>query len=282
MAPRYRNRAPRESWYYRHRLPVRIMHWINVIALLALLLSGLQIFNAHPALYWGKSSYNGHAPLLEMSAQQGSDGRVVGTTTVFGHRFTTTGVFGASKAPDGTWLARGFPTWLTLPGPQWLAMGRRWHFFFAWVFVLNGFAYLIWSVASRHLARDLWPDRGDRRSIGRSISDHLLFRHPRGEAARRYNVLQKLAYLFVIFLLLPFIALMGMAMSPRLDALLPGWIDLVGGRQSARTLHFLAALLIVLFVLVHLFEIVVSGARNHLRAMITGYYRVPEEDRDER
>ena len=278
MPPVETGSAPREPLYYRHRLPVRIMHWINVIALLALLLSGLQIFNAHPALHWGKSSYSGRAPLLELSAQQRADGSLVGTTTLFGHRFTTTGVLGASRDAGGTLQARGFPSWLTLPGPQWLAMGRRWHFFFAWVFVLNGFAYLTWSVASRHLARDLWPDRGDRRSIGRSIRDHLLLRHPRGEAAKRYNVLQKLAYLFVIFVLLPFIALMGMAMSPRLDTLLPGWVDLVGGRQSARTLHFLAALLIVLFVCVHLFEVVISGARNNLRSMITGRYRVPAEE----
>lgn len=267
--------ASPDPLYYRHRLPVRIMHWINAIALLALLLSGLQIFNAHPALYWGKSSYTGHPPLLAMNAEQRADGAVVGTTLLFGHRFTTTGVLGASKDADGQMQARGFPSWLTVPGPQWLAMGRRWHFFFAWVFVLNGLAYLIYSAVSRHLSRDLWPDRQDRRSIGQSMRDHLRFRHPHGEAAKRYNVLQKLTYLLVIFVLLPFIALMGWAMSPRLDSLIPGWVDLVGGRQSARTLHFLAALLIVLFVGVHLFEVVISGAWNNLRSMITGRYRVP-------
>lgn len=277
MTPVDRGSAPREPLYYRHRLPVRIMHWINVLALTLLLMSGLQIFNAHPALYWGHSSYSGRAPLLSIGAEQRADGSLQGVTTLFGHRFPTTGVLGASRV-GGQLVERGFPAWLTLPGPQWLAMGRRWHFFFAWVFVLNGLAYLVYTVASRHLARDLWPDRQDRRSIGRSIRDHLRFRHPRGDAARRYNVLQKFTYLFVIFGLLPFIALMGWAMSPRLDTLIPGWVDLVGGRQSARTLHFIAAWLIVAFVLVHVFEVVISGTWNNLRSMISGRYRVPPEE----
>ena len=256
------------------------MHWINVVALLVLLMSGLQIFNAHPTLNWGQSSYSGRAPILDMSAREQGDGSMVGVTTVFGHAFNTTGVFGASKDADGQWQERGFPSWLTLPGPQWLAMGRLWHFFFAWVFVLNGLAYVAYSAASRHLSRDLWPDRLDRRSIGQSIKDHLRLRHPRGEAAKRYNVLQKSAYLLVIFVLLPLIIVMGWAMSPQLDSVIPGWVELVGGRQSARTLHFLAALLIVAFVFVHLFEVVVTGAWNNLRSMITGRYRVPLEEND--
>ena len=103
---------------------------------------------------------------------------------------------------------------------------------------------------------------------------HLLLRHPQGEAARRYNILQKLAYLSVIFVLFPLAILMGWAMSPGLNALLPGWIDVVGGRQSARTLHFIAAWLLVAFVAVHVFEVIVSGFWNHLRSMITGRYRI--------
>jgi thiosulfate reductase cytochrome b subunit len=110
--------------------------------------------------------------------------------------------------------------------------------------------------------------------VGRSILDHLRFRHPSGEAARHYNVLQKIAYLSVIFGLLPFMILMGLALSPRWDSLWPGWVDLFGGRQSARTLHFIAALLIVLFTLVHVFEVLVSGLWNNLRSMITGRYEV--------
>jgi thiosulfate reductase cytochrome b subunit len=231
-----------EISYYRHSLPVRILHWTNAVALCVLFMSGLQIFNAHPALNWGKSSYTGTADFFA--------------------------------------LAHGFPSWLTLPGGQWLAMGRRWHLFFAWIFVLNGLVYVCYSVASRHLTRDLAPTRMDLRSIGRSIIDHLRFRHATGEAARRYNVLQKLTYLFVIFGLLPFVMLMGWALSPRLDTVVPGWVDLVGGRQSARTLHFIAAWALVAFVLVHVFEVLISGVVNNLRSMISGRYIVESEHAD--
>jgi len=262
--------------YYRHRLPVRITHWINVLAFFILLMSGLQIFNAHPALNWGKSSYSGAPPLLAMRVET-TDAGAIGVTEVLGHTFDTTGVLGLSTGTDGKPVRRGFPAWATLPGPRWLAMARRWHLFFAWVFVINGLLWLAWSMASGHLARDLAPTRADWRSIGRSLLDHLRFRHPRGEAARRYNVLQKLAYLIVIFGLLPLVILMGWAMSPWLDSLFPGWVDIVGGRQSARTLHFLAAWALVAFILVHVFEVIVSGAWNNLRAMITGRYRLPED-----
>ena len=248
------------------------MHWINVLAFVVLLMSGLQIFNAYPALHWGKSSYDGRPPILHMGARMDARGNPVGVTRVFGREFDTTGVLGLS---DG--VRRGFPAWITLPSHQWLAMGRRWHFFFAWMLVINGLAYLAYTVASRHLTRDLVPTRADWRSIGQSLRDHLLLRHPRGEAATRYNVLQKLAYLGVIFVLFPLVILMGWAMSPGLNALLPGWVDLFGGRQAARTIHFVVAWLLVAFVLIHLFEVVVSGFWNNLRAMVTGRYRVTDE-----
>ena len=267
--------------YYRHTLPVRLMHWINVVALTVLLLSGLNIFSAHPALYWGKSSYSGREPVFEISAREDDNGDPVGVTTIFGHDFVTTGVLGASGGPDDELVARAFPSWLTIPDSRWLAMARRWHLFFAWAFVINGLCYLAYSIASRHLARDLAPDAMDWRSIGRSIVDHLRFKHPTGEAAKRYNVLQKLSYLAVIFVLLPLVILMGFAMSPWLDSLFAGWVDLVGGRQSARTIHFIVAWLIVAFVLIHVFEVVISGFWNHLRSMITGRYRVDVEAADE-
>lgn len=263
--------------YYRHSLPVRVMHWINVIALTILFMSGLQIFNAHSALYWGKSSYTGKPALLAIQGFQGANGELRGVTRVFGHEFDTTGVLGVSANRDGAIVARGFPWWLTIPDNQWLSMARTWHFFFAWVFVLNGLAYLAWSVASRHLARDLFPDGRDWRSIGQSIRDHLRFKHPAGEEAKRYNVLQKIAYLAVIFVLLPLVITMGFAMSPWADTAWPGWIDVFGGRQSARTIHFVVAWLLVGFVLIHVFEVIVSGFWNHLRSMISGRYRVERE-----
>jgi thiosulfate reductase cytochrome b subunit len=137
----------------------------------------------------------------------------------------------------------------------------------------------VYTVASRHLARDLLPSGRDLRGIGASIVDHLRLRHPTGEAATRYNVLQKLAYLAVVFVLLPLIVLMGLGMSPRLDTLFGGWVDWFGGRQSVRSIHFIVAWLLVAFVLVHLVMVVVTGPLNNLRAMIPGGYRVPREKR---
>jgi thiosulfate reductase cytochrome b subunit len=267
--------------YYRHTLPVRVMHWINVIALTILLLSGLNIFSAHPALYWGKSSYTGRPPVFEITATEAAGGDLIGVTRIFGHDFVTTGLLGASEGPDGEVVPRAFPSWLTIPDTRWLAMARRWHLFFAWVFVINGLCYVAYSVAARHFTRDLAPTAADWRSVGRSIIEHLRFKHPSGEAAKRYNVLQKLAYLAVIFVLLPLVILMGFAMSPWLNSLLPGWVDVFGGRQSARTIHFIVAWLLVAFVLIHVFEVIVSGFWNHLRSMVTGRYRVEVEATDE-
>lgn len=260
--------------YRRHAWPVRLMHWINVLAFVVLLMSGLQIFNAHPALNWGKSSYTGHPPVLHMYARMDAQGNPNGVTRILGHEFDTTGVLGLSAGMDGLPVQRGFPAWITLPGQQWLALARRWHFFFAWVLVINGLAYIAYTLVSRHLTRDLVPSQTDWRSIGPSIRDHLLLRHAQGEAAKRYNILQKLAYLGVIFALFPLLILMGWAMSPGLGALLPGWVDLFGGRQSARTIHFVVAWALVAFVFIHVFEVIVSGFWNNLRSMITGRYRI--------
>ncbi len=259
---------------YRHRLPVRLMHWINVISLTLLLGSGLNIFNAHPALYWGQDSHF-TSPWLSIGARDTPAGPV-GVTRFAGREWETTGVLGVS-AVDGETRARGFPSWATVPGPQWLAMARHWHLFFAWVFVVNGVAYVLYALFSRHLSRDLLPTRAELRGIGTSIKNHLLFRHPTGEAAKRYNVLQSLAYLVVIFGLLPLVVVAGLAMSPRLDAVYAGWVDLLGGRQSARSLHFIAAAGLLLFTLIHLFEVIVAGVWNEIRSMLTGWYTVPAD-----
>lgn len=229
-----------ERTVLRHPPAIRILHWINVVALLVLLTSGLQIFNAHPALYWGEQSYSGHGPIFA--------------------------------------LANGFPSWITLPTSQWLAMGRRWHLFFAWVLVINGAIYLAYSTASRHLQRDIRPTRGDLGAIPASVVDHLLLRRPRGVEALRYNPLQRVAYLAVIAFLLPFTILMGMGLSPGLDSLVPGWVDLFGGRQSVRTLHFLGAMGLVAFTAIHVIEVFLNDPLNELRSMITGRFRVRDDD----
>jgi thiosulfate reductase cytochrome b subunit len=268
--------APSRSLYYRHALAVRVMHWINAIALTLMLMSGLQIFNAHPALYVGDSSYSGRPAWLEIGAREDAQGKPFGYTRLFGHEFITTGVLGLST-DDARMYAQGFPSWLTIPSHQWLAMARAWHFFFAWVFLVNGLCFIVYTIASRHLARDLLPTREDIRGLGSSIVDHLRFRHPAGEAAKRYNVLQKFAYMTVIYVLLPLIVLMGLGMSPRLDTLFGGWVGWFGGRQTVRSIHFIVAWLLVAFVLIHVFEVIVTGFWNNLRSMITGRYRIPQE-----
>jgi len=264
------------SLYLRHAVPVRIMHWVNVVALTLMFMTGLQIFNSHPALYWGTSSYAGRPAWLEIGAREDAAGNPVGYTRILGHEFTTSGVLGTS-VDGGRMYAQGFPSWLTVPSHQWLSMARTWHFFFAWVFLINGLCYVVYAIVARHLTRDLLPTRDDVRGIGVSIVDHLRFRHPTGEAAKRYNVLQKFAYLTVIFILLPLIVLMGFGMSPRLDALFGGWVGWFGGRQSVRSIHFIVAWMLVAFVLIHVFEVIVTGLWNNVRSMITGRYRVPEE-----
>ena len=143
---------------YRHRLPVRVMHWINVVCMAILLGSGLNIFNAHPTLYWGHDSVTG-TPWLSIRGVNTPQGPV-GKTRLGSAEFTTTGVLGISQV-DGRPTERGFPSWATIPGPQWLAMARHWHLFFAWLFVVNGVAYVLYTVFSRHLVKDLVPTRDE-------------------------------------------------------------------------------------------------------------------------
>jgi len=151
-------------------------------------------------------------------------------------------------------------------------MARHWHFFFAWLFVINGVCYLAYSITSKHVQHDLLLNKKDLASFWQSVKDHARFKHPTGEDAIPYNVLQKMAYLSVIFILLPLIILMGMAMSPFLNSLTSGWVDLFGGRQTARTIHFIIAWLLVGFVFIHVFEVIITGFWNDIRSMITGQY----------
>ncbi len=263
---------------YRHSGAVRITHWLNALVLLVLLMSGLQIFNAHPALYIGsKSTFDD--PLLSMTEVDEGDS-TKGVTTIFGHDFDTTGVLGVSIDADGSADERGFPWSVTLPDHRDLSMGRRWHFFFAWLFLFNGLIYLAWSLASGHLRRDLAPTGEDIKHIGSSIAEHARLRFPKGDEAKRYNVLQKLTYLFVALVLLPLMLITGLAMSPGMDAAFPLLLDILGGRQTARTIHFISASFIVLFVMVHLVMVLISGVWNNLRSMITGRYEIePAEEK---
>jgi len=274
-----KTRSPGEL-VYRHALPVRLTHWVNVLCLLVLLMSGLQIFNAHSRLYIGNRSDLDHQ-LLAMRAVQNADGSLAGLTTIGDRTFDTTGILGLSKGSSGEFESRGFPSWITLPSYRDLSTGRRWHFFFAWLFVINGLFYLGYSLVSGHLGRDLVPTLTQLKHIGHDIVEHIKLRFPKGEEAKHYNVLQKLAYLSVVLVLLPLVVLTGLTMSPGLDAAFPFLLDLFGGRQTARTIHFLCATGIVLFVIVHVVMVLLSGVFNNLRSMITGRYVIEGAD-DER
>ena len=262
---------------YRHPLLVRLTHWANAASLLVLLLSGLQILCAHPAFYWGNTSRFAH-PIAAILSDTAADGEPRGTLVALGEQFDTTGVLGASKGSDGQMGQRAFPGWITLPAELDLGAGRRWHFFFAWVFVLNGALYLLQGLLSRRLPGELVPTRAQLAHIGGSILDHLRLRFSHGAEARRYNVLQKLAYLPVVFGLLPLMVLTGLAMSPAIDARFPFLPILLGGRQSARTLHFLSASGLVLFALVHVLMVIAAGPLNELRSMITGWFVIKPEE----
>lgn len=262
--------------FYRHRLPVRITHWLNALCLLFLLGSGLNIFNAHPRLYWGQYGADADKAFLAIGAVE-RDGATHAITRIGDWHLDTTGLLGWSKA-EGEHVARAWPAWVTIPSFQDLADARHWHFLFAWLLTLNGLAYLGWSLLSHHLQKDIVPTLADLRALPRSLIDHVRLRHPTGEAAKRYNPLQRLAYLGVITLIATMVAT-GLTMSPGFDAVCPWLLDLFGGRQSARSLHFIAAALIVLFVAIHLVEVVLAGPINEVRSMLTGRYVVPKEPR---
>jgi thiosulfate reductase cytochrome b subunit len=262
---------PRIERVYRHRLLVRISHWLNVPFLFILIMSGLQIFNAHPALYWGDRSDRDKA-LLSIRPVDTESGEVKGVTTILGHQFDTTGALGYS---DG--MRRAFPAWATIPSAKWLAMGRQWHLFFAWLFVINGLIFTAYALASRHATRDLAPTGRDLRGIGKSVKDHLIFRHPSSDEAKRYNVLQKLAYGGILFIIAPLIVLTGLAMSPTIDTVYPWILTILGGRQTARTIHFVACFSFVGFIVVHVLHVILTGFLNNVRSMITGWFIIKHE-----
>jgi thiosulfate reductase cytochrome b subunit len=273
-------RRPRRLAVYRHTRITRLTHWINLLCSTVLLMSGLQIFMAHPALYWGQSGADADRPAFEIGADNSGGGSPVGFTRIGSLTFETTGILGVSRNASGDPAERAFPRWATLPGWRDLALGRRWHFFFAWLFAANLLVYLVAGLASGHFWRDLLPSRQQLRprALLHDIAGHLRLKFPRGEASRGYNPLQKLTYLCVVFVLLPLMILTGLAMSPGMDAILPWLVDLFGGRQSARTIHFIAASLILLFVFVHVAMVLLAGPLNELRAMFTGRFAIFVED----
>lgn len=239
----------------RHAPATRLWHWLNAATLAIMLMSGLMIFNAHPRLYWGH--YGADAP-----------GR-----------------------PDPAWLDLSkvnggipFPGWITIPSHYSLADARLWHFSFAWLLVAALTLYLVWGLVCGHLRRNLAPRQAELAPahLWHDISQHARLRFPTGAAALHYNILQKLAYGGVLFVLLPGVILTGLTLSPGLNAALPWLVDLFAGRQSARSLHFLCAGGLVGFFLIHIAMVVLAGPVNEIRAMITGWYRLPRAPQEEK
>lgn len=231
---------PPPRMIYRHRLITRVWHWINAVAVLVLIGSGLTISNAHKYLYWGQAGAN----------------------------------------PRDAWLhVPRFGSWLTIPSYYSLAAGRMWHLFFALVLAFSLLIYLVWSLANRHIQRDLRVRREELRPkhLIEDAKAHLdlRFHDPKDPAA--YNIFQKLSYVAVLFVLLPLVIFTGLALSPGMDAAIPFLTDMFGGRQSARSIHFICMALLTLFTVVHLALVILAGPINEVRSMITGKWKVPDE-----
>jgi Ni/Fe-hydrogenase b-type cytochrome subunit len=253
---------------YRHNRVTRATHWVNAVALTVLFMSGLMIFNAYPHLHWGSKAEPEEA-FFSIYASDDT-GELRAYTELYGRRVETTGVLGTQNTAMGP-TARAFPSWITIPGFYWLAGGRRWHFFFAWLFVLNGIFYFIYNRANGHMAKfTLLP-----RDVPKLLPMALYYLHLRQTSPQdgEYNPLQKLAYTSVFFILTPLVMVTGLAMSPQIGVAFNWLPALFGGRQSARSFHFIMAFAFAFFTLGHVMMVVTTGAFNNMRSMVSGWYR---------
>ncbi len=223
----------------RHSAVVRVTHWITALCFFALLVSGVEIVISHPRFYWGETG-NVLTPAL----------------------FTLPIPASRSSVPTGY----GF----VLPDQN--GWSRSLHFQAAWAVVLTGLLYVVTGVITRHFQRHLVPAGSDLTgaALWKAIADHLRFKPPGEAEAWSYNVLQRIAYTGVIFVLFPLMIWTGLAMSPAIVSVFPATVTVFGGQQSARTLHFFGSLLLVLFLLVHIGMVWLAGFRNRMRTMITG------------
>jgi thiosulfate reductase cytochrome b subunit len=256
----------------RQRLSTRLWHWVNVVCLLVLLSSGLMIFNAHPRLYWGQYGANPDSAWLEIG-----DKNDRGFLQLGSQQIDTDGVLGRWHDANGAVQSRAFPHWITLPSSYSLAIARRWHMAFALLFAFALTLYMGRSLFNGHIRGDLHIRRAEwsPKHIWGDIVDHARLRFPTGVAALRYNIRQKFSYISVIFILLPLMIGTGLTMSPGIDAAWPWLLDLFGGRQSARSIHFITAFLLVAFFFVHIAMVLLAGPINEVRSIVTGNYRLP-------
>jgi thiosulfate reductase cytochrome b subunit len=254
---------------YRQAIVTRLTHWTWAICLFFLLLTGLNIFNARPQLYWGQESGFEYDNTIFQIGAEAVDGKLRGYTDIGGLKFDTTGVLGVSGTEIRP-LQRAFPPWATIPSGYDLATSRVVHFFFGWLFVAVMFVWFVFSFFNGHIRRDVIPTPKDVAGLPQDVVDHATFKF---KHARSYSPLQKLTYFGVFFVLFPLIILTGLTMSPGMDAAWPWLLDIFGGRQTARTIHFIVMVLLVLFFIVHIIMVILAGPLNELRSMITGYYR---------
>jgi thiosulfate reductase cytochrome b subunit len=218
---------------------VRVTHWITTLCFFALLVSGVEIVISHPRFYWGETGNDLTPTLFKLPIP-------------------------ASRAL--------VPTGYGFVLPDQNGWSRYLHFQAAWVIVFTGLLYGISILLNGHLQRDLFPAKADFswRALSTTVASHLRFRRPAESEAWSYNVLQRISYLFVIFVLFPLIIWTGLAMSPAFVSAVPAAVNIFGGQQSARTLHFFVTIALVLFLLVHVGMVWLAGFRSRMRAMITG------------
>jgi thiosulfate reductase cytochrome b subunit len=223
----------------RHSALVRVTHWITTLCFLALLVSGAEIVVSHPRFYWGETG-NDLTPALFKLPIPASRNLV--------------------------------PTGYGYVLPDQNGWSRYLHFQAAWVVVSTGLLYAISGFFTGHFRKNLLPRKADLSwlTFSSSIAKHLRFEQPSEAEAWSYNVLQRLTYLFVIFVLFPLVIWTGLAMSPAFVSAVPATVTLLGGQQSARTIHFFVSLALLLFLLVHVGMVCLAGFRSRMRAMITG------------
>jgi thiosulfate reductase cytochrome b subunit len=230
----------------RHSALVRVTHWITTLCFLALFVSGAEIVISHPRFYWGETGNDLTQPLFKLPIPAS-------------RRLVPTG-YGYVLPDQNGW-------------------SRYLHFQAAWVVVLTGLLYLISGLSTGNFWRNLLPLKTDLswRAFSVSIADHLRFKRPSEAEAWSYNLLQRLSYLFVIFILFPLVVWTGLAMSPAFVSAFPATVNVLGGQQSARTLHFFVSLALVLFLLVHVAMVWLAGFWSRMQAMITGHAVTPKE-----
>ncbi len=255
----------------RHSVTTRLSHWVGALAFFALVMSGLQIFNAAPYLDASNKSDPARR-VLAIDAVQDAAGQASGYVQLFGLRVPAGNLLGYTDDGMGGLAPRAFPGWITLPGFQDLSSGRRWHLFFSWIFVAAGFAYFVSGVLRKDLRLIVLRPSDIPKLLPMQLYYLRLRRDPPHYG--KYNPLQKMAYTLVLFVFSPLIVLSGLALSPGIDAFAHPLTWIFGGRQFARLWHFAFMLALIGFFFTHVILVLSTGFLNNMRSMISGKYRL--------